>query len=104
MKGNKNFSIVKVNPKEFNFFQRMELKLKESIFGVFYVLLKEESNSFVWIFILSIIELLQMISFSFHPAVYYFINFTTIIATFSLGNKLKFRSRILQRFNQAANS
>lgn len=44
-------------------------KIKESIFGVYYILLKEEQQSFFALILFSLIEFLQILSFSFHPVV-----------------------------------
>jgi len=43
----KNFIINKINPNEYSSFEKFEQKLKESIFGVLYVLLKDDHSSLI---------------------------------------------------------
>lgn len=66
----KNFIINKINPDEFSSFEKFEQKLKESIFGVLYVLLKDDnSSSLVLDFIFTIIEFIQFMMFPFNETV-----------------------------------
>jgi hypothetical protein len=66
----KNFIINKINPDEFTSFEKFEQKLKESIFGVLYVLLKDDnSSSLVLDFVFTIIEFIQFMMFPFNETV-----------------------------------
>ena len=67
----KKFIINKINHKEFSSFEKFELKLKESIFGVLYVLLKDDHSSLILHFSLTIIEFLQLMIFPFDKSVNY---------------------------------
>ena len=70
LKDTKKFIINKVNINEFNIFERFEQKLKEIVFGVLYILIKDEDSSFFQPVVLSIIEVLQLLAYSFHPLLY----------------------------------
>ena len=65
----KNFIINKINQNEFSSFEKFELKLKESIFGVLYVLLKDDHSSLILHLVLTTIEFLQFMIFPFEKAV-----------------------------------
>ena len=61
-------------------FERFESELKNSIFGVLFVLLKDEETSIYGSFLVGLIQFLQMLLFPFHSEVinlniyYHFIN------------------------------
>ena len=50
-------------------FEKFETELKNTIFGVLFVLLKEQEVSIYIYFILSIIQFLQLMIFPFHTTV-----------------------------------
>ena len=61
----KNFIINKFKPEELKGFEKLQNDIKEFVFGVFYILLKNDSHSYVLYFICSFIEFFQLIFFSF---------------------------------------
>jgi hypothetical protein len=66
----KNFIINKINPDEFTSFEKFEQKLKESIFGVLYVLLKDDNSSSLALdIVFTIIEFVQFMMFPFNETV-----------------------------------
>ena len=74
----KNFIINKINPNEFNSFEKFEMKLKESVFGVLYVLLKDDHSSLILHLVLQTIEFLQLMIFPFDEIVN-FVLFSSLI-------------------------
>ena len=51
-------------------FERFESELKNSIFGVLFILLKDEEISIYGSFVIGLIQVLQMLLFPFHSEVY----------------------------------
>jgi hypothetical protein len=50
-------------------FERFETELKNSIFGVLFLILKDDEMSIVLAFIISVIQFLQILYFPFHPII-----------------------------------
>ena len=51
-------------------FERFESDLKNSIFGVLFILLKDEETSIYGSFLIGLIQVLQILLFPFHSEVY----------------------------------
>ena len=50
-------------------FERFEIGLKNTIFGVLFVLLKDEEMSIYGSFVIAFIQFIQILMFPFHPQV-----------------------------------
>ena len=50
-------------------FERFEIGLKNTIFGVLFVLLKDEEMSIYGSFLIAFIQFIQILMFPFHPEV-----------------------------------
>ena len=66
---NKNFIINKFKPDELKGLEKYLVNLKELIFGAFYILLINDSDSYIFFFICSLIEFMQLIFFSFQVSI-----------------------------------
>lgn len=61
----KNFIINKFKTEDLKGFEKFQNDIKEFIFGTFYILLKNDSESYVLFFLTRLIEFMQLIFFSF---------------------------------------
>ncbi len=69
MKENKEKISFNLNLDEKSFFEKAEETFKQTLFSIFFVLLKKQDTYFLMEFLKVSIQFLQFLSFSFHPSV-----------------------------------